>query len=519
MIRKYGTINEEVNRIKSLFGESRLYGNLVEQDEQSDDVCKWFKPNQEEALDILKEVLSLAKMKKIALIFEPEEREKIDVLIKMLVANIKTIEDINCEGGIVIVCSTENTTKIDGGIVLLNSKLEDWPDGENEDVKTKLERLVEILNEIKSRCADAVGDHNDDKPEGWYGKPVALLQDYGVPDVVIGKMEGNGDQDGDYNWEYKDSKFSIKIYGIDGKADWGQFHFIEEGKSGWDEYWVGKLIIVYDIGKDDQNSRVMEGTLFWNYLLDGKYDNLFLMEVNMVLKVKLNGEIKNGYITIDGETTDPFEVGGDIVGSPEDEIYKKVLELRSEDDTKGDNTTKDGGDGAKDGSEIPTLDIDTKTAIVNGYVDDKPQNGEYDTFKSKDGTLVYKVKTGDNTEIKKGDNTEIKKGDNTGNKGETELDDKPKMKEGYNTEEDIIYISEKEGKREFKLGKMEYDKDKEVFKIISKYPFYSKKTGYLVKRTEESFWNTLSKWYTKELNSDNTTLDIKNGKKFKVIIK
>ena len=37
MIRKYGTINEEVNRIKSLFGESRLYGNLVEQDEQSDD--------------------------------------------------------------------------------------------------------------------------------------------------------------------------------------------------------------------------------------------------------------------------------------------------------------------------------------------------------------------------------------------------------------------------------------------------------------------------------------------------
>ena len=36
MIRKYGTINEEVNRIKSLFGESRLYGNLAEQSDEID---------------------------------------------------------------------------------------------------------------------------------------------------------------------------------------------------------------------------------------------------------------------------------------------------------------------------------------------------------------------------------------------------------------------------------------------------------------------------------------------------
>ena len=36
MIRKYGAINEEVNRIKSLFGESRLYGNLVEQSDEID---------------------------------------------------------------------------------------------------------------------------------------------------------------------------------------------------------------------------------------------------------------------------------------------------------------------------------------------------------------------------------------------------------------------------------------------------------------------------------------------------
>lgn len=32
-MRKLNTINEEINRMKSLFGESRLYGNLVEQEE------------------------------------------------------------------------------------------------------------------------------------------------------------------------------------------------------------------------------------------------------------------------------------------------------------------------------------------------------------------------------------------------------------------------------------------------------------------------------------------------------
>jgi len=382
MIRKYGTINEEVNRIKSLFGESRLYGNLVEQDEQSDDVCEWFKPNQVEALDILKEVLSLAKIKKISLIFEPEEQKKIGVLIKMLEDNIKTIEDINCEEDIVIVCSTENTTKIDGGIELLNSKLEDWSDGENEDVKTKLERLVVILNEIKGKCADAVGDHNDE-----------------------------------------------------------------------------------------------------------------------IIKDKEGGNPKNS-----------------------DELIKIIMDPDSSDDDKKGaiDTLKSTFDiDLSDGKPL-TMDSDTGVEFHEFNLE-KPKEGPFGTYLSSDGVLIYKkeelfsdlnITTTDPNAAEK-----LAASEKLAAEKLAAEDDKPKMKEGYNTEEDIIYISEKEGNREFKLGKMEYDKDKEVFKIISKYPFYSKKTDYLVKRTEESFWNTLSKWYTKELNSDNTTLDIKNGKKFKVIIK
>jgi hypothetical protein len=35
MKKKYNTLNEEMNRMKSLFGESRLYGNLVDNEEKN----------------------------------------------------------------------------------------------------------------------------------------------------------------------------------------------------------------------------------------------------------------------------------------------------------------------------------------------------------------------------------------------------------------------------------------------------------------------------------------------------
>ena len=35
MKRKFETLNEEINRMKSLFGESRLYGNLSDYQEEN----------------------------------------------------------------------------------------------------------------------------------------------------------------------------------------------------------------------------------------------------------------------------------------------------------------------------------------------------------------------------------------------------------------------------------------------------------------------------------------------------
>ena len=85
-------------------------------------------------------------------------------------------------------------------------------------------------------------------------------------------------------------------------------------------------------------------------------------------------------------------------------------------------------------------------------------------------------------------------------------------------EKDIIYTNTKMNKN-YNIGKFVYDKKKKEFKIKSKFPFYGKRTGNLVKQMEDAFWKTLSKWYDKPLNSDNTTLDIINDKKFKVKIK
>ena len=94
---------------------------------------------------------------------------------------------------------------------------------------------------------------------------------------------------------------------------------------------------------------------------------------------------------------------------------------------------------------------------------------------------------------------------------------KPKMMVD-DEEKDIIYRQPKLNK-DFNIGKFVYDKSKDEFKIKSKYPFLLTRTNNLVERMEQSFWKTLSKWYDKPLNSDNTTLDIINDKKFKVKIK
>ena len=129
----------------------------------------------------------------------------------------------------------------------------------------------------------------------------------------------------------------------------------------------------------------MDGKLFGDYLLDGKYNNLWDAKEYGV-KYKTEGEIKNGYITIDGETTDPFKVDGGIVKRVDDEIYKKVQELRSNSNEDGGDTTEGGNDG-----QIITLDVDIKEEdIIRDYKNKKYNIGKFVYDKKND---EFKIKS------------------------------------------------------------------------------------------------------------------------------
>jgi len=568
MIRKYGTINEEVNRIKSLFGESRLYGNLVEQSDEIDNSnsivctesgCKGEYSGVEHNTDVkpsdvahqfsntmstdvgnkLKELYGEGIYVKVD--FDGIEMttegmdQKDDVVYKLNIPFKKVDEKCKAMTSFDHVGGWGHSPKLEARKGELSGALLSGDELDISELKKTTEGLEEYWIQWRNKntqleCEGIVDirQNNDDKPEGWYEKPVDVLKKYGVPPDVIGKMEGNGDQDGDYNWEYKDSKFSIKIYGIDGKADWGQFHFIEEGKSGWDEYWVGKLIIVYDIGKDDQNSRVMEGTLFWNYLLDGKYDDLFYGSKYGV-ESETEGEIKNGYITIDGETTDPFKVGGEIVKSVDDEIYKKVQELRSNSNEDVGDGTEDVGDGTEggNGDEEETVNQTDTNGNKTGVWETKHKNGKikerggYDNDK-RVGEWKFYDKSGKLTTT----------GEYVNGKAEGEWIttnwDGVEMTANYKNGNQIITldvdIKEEDIIRDYKnkkynIGKFVYDKKNDEFKIKSKYPFLLKRTNGVVENMRTTFWETLSKWYDYPLTANNTSLEVVNNKKFKVTTK
>jgi len=547
MIRKYGTINEEVNRIKSLFGESRLYGNLVEQSDEIDNSnsivctesgCKGEYSGVEHNTDVkpsdvahqFSNTMSTDVGNKLKELYEEGIYVKVDfdgiemttegmdqkddVVYKLNIPFKKVDEKCKAMTSFDHVGGWGHSPKLEARKGELSGVLLSGDELDISELKKTTEGLEEYWiqwrnKNTQSGCEDIVDiqQNNDDKPEGWYEKPVGVLQDYGVPDYVIDKMELCERKSEFCDWKYEDSEFFISIEGedVDNKRIplWGKLFFIKEGNIS--EYWVGKLIYVWDIGKDSQNSNETEGKHFKGQLLDGKYNRLFDFDEYGVDEESI-GEIKNGYITIGGETTDPFKVGGEIVKSEDEEIYKKVQELRSKEEivTQTDTDTEDG-------SEIPTLDIDSKTAIVKGYLENEPENGEYDTFESSDSILVYKIKSDDNTDNK----VDIKTADNTDNKVDIKSDDKSEMKEGYKTEEDIIHKSSKLNKK-YNIGKFVYDKKNDEFKIKSKYPFLLKKSKMVMKSMDETFWKTLNKWYDKPLNSDNTTLDIINDKKFKV---
>ena len=159
MEKKYNTINEEINRMKSLFGESRLYGNLVEQEVVNDDTCEWFKPKQKRSIEILDKLIKIADAGKLVT-FNKEKREKIQELLLVLKESKKEIEGMDCEKGIEVICNPENRKKIDEGIEVIDEE-KDGDDAKKFGVKDDLEELLSLLNEIKGKCDDFVNSEEE----------------------------------------------------------------------------------------------------------------------------------------------------------------------------------------------------------------------------------------------------------------------------------------------------------------------------------------------------------------------
>jgi antitoxin component YwqK of YwqJK toxin-antitoxin module len=396
MKRKYSTINEEIIRIKSLFNDGRLYGNLVNEQTSNNEV--------------------------------PTELKKCDEVEDFILRKKWDNKWINEKvTGLVKVCSDGNATIV---WVSRNGKYDglyrEW-NGQNGQLKLE-------------------SNYKDGKLDGlwrqWYwngklarewnykdGKKDGLLIDWWDNGQLSGESNYKADNyDGlSRNW-HKNGQLERERNFKDGKLDGLSRGYFENGQLRWEE----------------------------NHT-DGKLDGLQRDWYE-------NGKLKSEYNYKDGkEVTD-------------------VTDYDSETDT-----------GAE--TDITVLDFDSKTAIAaHGYVQNKPEDGEYETAEGSDGVLVYKVKTG---EVEGGGvDIEMVNDDN---------------------EQDIMYTSSKL-KKVFNIGKMVYDKNKKEFKIKSKYSLLSKRTGKVTKKMEESFWNTLSKWYNKPLNNENADLQIKNDKKFTVSV-
>ena len=161
MKRKYNTLNEEINRMKSLFGESRLYGNLVEQEVVNDDTCEWFKPKQNRAIEILEKLISIAETGEM-ITFNKEKKKKIQELLLVLKESKKEIEGMDCEKGVEVICNPENRKKIDEGIEVIDEE-KDGADAKKFGVKDDLEELLTLLNEIKGKCDNFVNSEEETK--------------------------------------------------------------------------------------------------------------------------------------------------------------------------------------------------------------------------------------------------------------------------------------------------------------------------------------------------------------------
>ena len=513
MEKKYNTINEEINRMKSLFGESRLYGNLVEQEVVNDDTCEWFKPKQKRSIEILDKLIKIADAGKLVT-FNKEKREKIQELLLVLKESKKEIEGMDCEKGIEVICNPENRKKIDEGIEVIDEE-KDGDDAKKFGVKDDLEELLSLLNEIKGKCDDFVNSEEEtDNTEVVDNSEEETKVIEGCPPV-------------DYDGCMVVTKETLEESMVDGVLDiYKLFGFISEfeQKCGTPKIKIPEELLssITEIKKLEYPSMFKSDNGDIEFCNEN-FPNVTTIKQLVFDSVPFNiGKNLPNLKNVDDLFIDDFEVYYDF------EDYSKVFSNLSVTNifavTEG--TSHITFNGFKDKTLVSKNVENIDVNLVKGFDDDDYFNYLIDfgwiEKEGEDGVTFLtnpknKVQDLDQVDVIGGKEGAEEEDDSDTDEEEVQSVGKPKMMVD-DEEKDIIYTQPKLNK-DFNIGKFVYDKSKDEFKIKSKYPFLLTRTNNLVERMEQSFWKTLSKWYDKTLNSDNTTLDIISDKKFKVKIK
>jgi antitoxin component YwqK of YwqJK toxin-antitoxin module len=516
MIRKYGTINEEVNRIKSLFGESRLYGNLVEQSDEIDNSnsivctesgCKGEYSGVEHNTDVkpsdvahqfsntmstdvgnkLKELYGKGIYVKVD--FDGIEMttegmdQKDDVVYKLNIPFKKVDEKCKAMTSFDHVGGWGHSPKLEArkgelsGALLSGDELdiselkkttegleEYWIQWRNKNTQLECEDIEEVEGERKESF------HDNGKLKEVYtivgGKREGPIKQYGDDGVL--EYEGNyvnGRIDGEYK-TYDPG--SGKIADI-GQARDGETHGVQRG-------YVDGVLNSVDIWSDgDIVCEVSEEDI-------NKSDSEILKLQNTYRKIdpdtyeKESDDEYNARMSSEEETVNQTDTNGKKTGVWETKHKNGKIKERGE----YDNNKRVGEWEFYDKSGKLTTTGEYVNGIAEGkWIQYNTWNGVEMTTKFKNGKQIITL------------DVDIK-------------------------EEDIIrdYKNKK-----YNIGKFVYDKKNDEFKIKSKYPFLLKRTNGVVENMRTTFWETLSKWYDYPLTANNTSLEVVNNKKFKVTTK
>tara|TARA_R110000822_G_scaffold67383_1_gene164106 strand:+ start:198 stop:1727 length:1530 start_codon:yes stop_codon:yes gene_type:complete len=509
MKKKYNTLNEEMNRMKSLFGESMLYGNLIIEDTEPspDKVKEVMEPIKTEVLEILsnwKIYNGRLKMRDGVIRFGGKSKIK---------SEIEKSEDIIDNMDSKDFCSDSTLSKIESNRKNLKEK-----EKENRDILTSKDKefissLKQKMNLLKSECQrlkseiennTEVVDNSEEETKVIEGCPP--VGDDGCMVVTKEILEES----------MVDGVLDIyKLFGFNSEI---------EQKCGTPKMKIPEELLssITEIKKLEYPS------MFESDNGDIEFCNENFPNVTTIKKLVFDsdpfdiGRFLPNLKNVDDLFIDDFELYYDY------ETYSKLFSNLSVTNifavTEG--TSHISFNSFKDETLVSKNVENIEVNLVKGFDDDDYFNYLIDfgwiEKEGEDGVTFLtnpknKVQELPQVDVIGGKEGAEEEDDSDTDEKEVQSVGKPKMMVD-DEEKDIIYTNTKMNKN-YNIGKFVYDKKKKEFKIKSKFPFYGKRTGNLVKQMEDAFWETLSKWYDKPLNSDNTTLDIINDKKFKVKIK